>query len=112
MRAERDNTAGVALKDVETYVRDMQDEHCCNVTIALTIPMGRDTTVLFWVQVRAEPRIVGRRTIRAPIAKQHRWPTGEAKTLTGLMYRLCYDLDRAMDEMGHCPAEQATFDWD
>lgn len=108
---DRDNTAGIALRDVEMMARDIQESHHCDVEMHMTLPTGRDTPVLFWVCAEARPRIVGRMTIRAPIRKQHRWPTGECKTLAGLMYRLLHDLDRTLDEQGHCPAEQATFAW-
>jgi len=95
---------------VETMVREVQKAHCCNVRIELTTPVNEGTAVLFWVKVEATPRLVGRRTIRAAVAKSHRWPTGEALTVFGLMFRLLYDLDRALDEVGHVPAEQATME--
>jgi len=112
MSRERYEHGQVGLVDVEGYLRDIQDEHCCNVTVKMTLPVGNDTPVLFWVGLFAEPRIVGRKVIRAPLAVQHRWPCVDHKTLAGLLFALAYKLDRKLDEQGHVPAEQATFDWD
>lgn len=112
MARERDTSQGISLRDVEELARTIQKQHHCDVELHLSLPQGEDTPVVFWVCAEARPRIIGRMTIRAPIRKQHRWPTGECKTLAGLMFRLLYDLDRALDQQGHCPAEQATFVWD
>jgi len=100
----------ISLDDVETMLREVEKAHCCNVRIEMTVPVASGTSVLFWVKVEARPRIVGRITIKAVVAKSHRWPTSEALTLYGLMFRLLYDLDRALDAIGHVPAEQATME--
>jgi len=101
----------VSLRDVEEAVRRTQSGHCCDVTITLTIPVGSSTPVLFWVTARAQPRLVSKLTIKAPIAEAHRWPCPEHKTLAGLMWNLMWKLERKLDQIGHVPAEQATFDW-
>lgn len=112
MPATRDAHAGISLKDVEDCLREMQSAHCCNCSIVLTMPVNSGTSVMFWVKVMAEPRIVAKSTIRGPSAVSARWPHVDHKTLAGLFFSLCYKLDRQLDEGGHVPAEQATFDWE
>jgi len=101
----------VAWKDVEDAIRRIQNDHCCDVRVEMTVPVSSGTPVLLWVGIWAQPRIVGRLTIRAPIKKQHRWPTPHHKTIAGLVFNLLWDLDRTLDQLGHCPAEQASFAW-
>lgn len=102
----------VGLVDVERAIREVAAAHCCNISVALVPPVKPDTPVLFWVKVMAEPRIVGRRTVRMPHQVCHRWPCVDCRHLEALMLRLVYKLDHDLDEVGHCPAEQATFLWD
>jgi len=99
----------ITLDDVETLLREVQKAHNCDIKLELTVPVQEGTAVLFWCKVVATPRTVAKRTIRGVVAKSHRWPTGEALTHLGLFFRLLYDLDRALDEVGHVPAEQASF---
>jgi hypothetical protein len=101
----------ITWREVERLLREVAKAHCCNIFVHLSPPATEGTAVVLWVQVRAEPRLVGRRTIRAPVAKSHRFPTGEAATVEALVFRLLYDLDRTLDELGHIPAEQADFGW-
>jgi len=105
-----DKTSNISLQDVQDALRAIESAHCCNTRIELTMPVTSGTSVLFWVKVEARPRIVGRKTIRAPIAVQCRWPHVDHRTLAGLMFSLCYKLDRDLDEHGYVPAEQALFD--
>jgi hypothetical protein len=102
----------VDLADVEQAMREVGDAHCCDVTLALRHPVRPGTPVLFWVSMTATPRIVGRRTIRQPHTVSHRFPHVDCRTVEGLMFRLAHKLDHDLDELGHCPAEQAQFAWD
>jgi hypothetical protein len=110
MAGNRDSSAGISLRDVQDCLREIQSAHCCNCTITLSMPVNSGTSVMFWVKVQAEPRIVAKRTLRGPVAVSSRWPHVDHKTLAGLMFSLCHKLDRDLDEHGHVPAEQATFD--
>ena len=105
-------TSNVSLGTVADALRELESAHCCNTRFEMVMPKTSGTSVLFWVKLVAEPRIVGRKTIRAPVAVQHRWPAVDHRTLAGLMFALAYKLDRQLDELGHVPAEQATFVWD
>jgi hypothetical protein len=110
MADARGNTSGISLRDVNDCLREVQNEHCCNCAVELTMPVNSGTSVLFWVKITATPRIVAKKTIRGPIAVSARWPHVDHKTLAGLMFSLCHKLDRELDEYGHVPAEQAMFD--
>lgn len=101
----------VDLGDVEAAMRDVGGTHCCNLRFELVPPERRDTPVLFWVKLVAEPRLVGRRTIRTPLAVSSRWPCVDAAYLEALMLRLVYLADKKLEDHGHCPAEQAEFPW-
>jgi len=109
---DRSTPAGVSLRDVNDCLRAIESEHCCNTSVTLTMPTVSGTSVLFWVKVAAEPRIVGRKTVRAPHAVSGRWPHVDHKTLAGLMFKLCHQLDNELDIRGHLPAEQAKFAWE
>jgi len=106
-----EDASGVSYRDVESYLRAVEGEHCCNVKFEMTVPVVTGTAVLFWVTVVATPRIVGRKTIRGPIARQRSWPHVDHRTLAGLMLWLLFDIDKALEESGYVPAEQATFAW-
>jgi hypothetical protein len=112
MAGNRDSSAGISLRDVEDCMRVIQSAHCCNCTVELSLPVNSGTSVMFWVKMTAMPRIVAKSTIRGPIAVSARWPHVDHKTLAGLMFSLAHKLDRQLDEQGHVPAEQATFDWE
>lgn len=112
MPASRDDERLVSWAAVSDLTRQIEGSHCCNVKLELSVPANKGTGVQFWLVAAAEPRIVGRRTIRQPVRVSHRWPTSEAATLAALAFRLLYKLDRDLDENGHLPAEQATFLWD
>jgi len=112
MAGNRDSAAGISLRDVEDCLRVIESSHCANCSIVLTMPVNRGTSVMFWVKVQAEPRIVAKSTIRGPHAVSGRWPHVDHKTLAGLMFSLCHKLDRELDELGHLPAEQASFVWE
>ena len=103
---------GPTYVDVVAALREVEKTHCCDAYIKLTHPVREDTPVLLWVKVEAVPRIVGRRTIRAPLAVSCRFPHVDCRTIEGLMLRLVYKLDHDLEEAGHVPAEQATFPWD
>lgn len=109
--SERQYRGAISLLDVEQYVRWIQNEYHCDAHFRMSIPVGQATAVTFWVALRAEPRIIGRLTIRAPVAVQLRWPHTDHKTLAGLMYHLCHELDQKLEKHGQLPAEQATFAW-
>jgi hypothetical protein len=102
----------VSYADVERAMREVEKAHCCDITLRLTHPVNEGTPVLFWVTVRADPRIVGRKTIRQRHQVTHRWPSVDCRYIEALMLRLVYKLDHELDEIGHLPAEQATFVWD
>jgi len=104
-------TSNISLQEVQDALRAIESAHCCNTKVELTMPVNSGTSVLFWVKVQAEPRIVAKKTIRGPIAVSARWPHVDHRTLAGLMFSLCHKLDRELDEHGHVPAEQALFDW-
>lgn len=108
----RDDHPGPGWADVEQAMREVEKAHCCDLRIDLTHPKGEGTPVVFWVAVEAVPRIVGRRTIRQPVAVSKRFPCVDCKTVEGLVLRLVYKLDHDLDELGHVPAEQAMFPWD
>jgi len=107
----RDTSSNISLATVSDALRGLQSEHCCNCRFEMTIPTQAGSTVVVWVKLVAEPRIVGRKTIRAPVAVQLRWPHVDHKTLAGLMFRLAFDLGVKLDAQGHVPAEQASFRW-
>jgi hypothetical protein len=97
---------------VVTALRELEVEHCCDTRIVFTHPVQPGTPVLLWVKVEAVPRIVGRRTIRNAAAVQSRWPCVDCRYIEALLFRLVMKLDKDLDELGHCPAEQAQFLWD
>jgi len=106
-----EDVSGVSYRDVEAHLRAVEADHCCNVKFEMSVPVVTGTAVLFWVTVVATPRIVGRKTIRGPIARQRSWPHVDHRTLAGCMLWLLFQLDTALEESGHVPAEQATFAW-
>lgn len=109
MRPE--TTSNISLGDVEAHLRAIESEHCCNCTISLVMPSVGGTSVLFWVRASAEPRLVGRKTVRGPAMVSRRWPHVDHRTLAGLMVELCYELSAMLETQGHVPAEQASFGW-
>lgn len=111
MPQSRDERSGVSYRDVETTLREVQNEHCCNVRFELTTPVTSGTAVLFWVGCVAEPRIVGRKTIRKGAKVSRKWPHVDHQTMAGLMLWLLYELDKSLEAQGHVAAEQAEFAW-
>lgn len=109
MPPARDERSGVSYRDVEEHLRLIQNEHCCNLRFDFTVPTASGTAVLFWVGLTAEPRIVGRKTIRSSMKVARRWPHVDHQTMAGLMLWLLFELGKKLDEQGHVPAEQATF---
>jgi len=107
---ERDNSAGVSYRDVEVAMRAVQSEFNCNVTYELSLPVVDGTSVLFWVKVEAAPRWVGKKTVRAVIARQRRWPHVDHQTMAGLLFWLVNELHAALDEQGLVPVQAALFD--
>jgi len=85
-------------------------EYNCNVHFTTTTPTVTGTSVLFWVCIVAEPRWVGKLTVRGKIARQRRWPHVDHQTWAGLMLWLCYDLHSELDKLGLVPVSQALFD--
>lgn len=111
MAFERDQSAGVSYRDVETAVRELMKSHCCNCVWELSYPVGEGTSVLMWVTLLATPRIVGRRTIRGATRVSRRWPHVDHRTLPGAQLWLVGEMDRMLEEAGHVAAEQAALDW-
>jgi len=105
------DTLCISWKAVSELLRQVENGHCCDIRLEMKVPHNGGTGVQFWLTACAEPRIVGRKTIRAPMRQSHRWPTTEAVTLAALAFQLLYKLDAALEEAGHLPAEQADFLW-
>jgi len=112
MAIDKGDERAISWKAVSELQRQVEGLHCCNIALEMKVPSKGATGVQFWLTAAAEPRIVGRRTIRQPVRVSSRWPTSEALTVAGLAFQLLYKLDRELDELGHLPAEQATFLWD
>lgn len=110
MAEPRENLSGVSFADVDVMVRALQSEYNCNITFIITPPATSGTTCLFWVAIRADPRWVGKRTVRSAIQCQRRWPHVDHKTFAGLMLFLCYELSRSLEQQGLVAVQEALFD--
>jgi len=107
---DRETTAGVSYKDVEVAMRELMRDYNCNVTFDFCTPVSSGTSVVFWVRIAAEPRWVGKKTVRAVIACQRRWPHVDHKTMAGLMLYLCFELGKSLESSGQVPVQEALFD--
>jgi len=110
MAQDRETNAGVSYKDVETHMRELMREFNCNVVFTFSTPAASGTSVVFWVRIEAEPRWVGKKTVRGCILRQRRWPHVDHKTMAGLMLYLCHELHKGLEEIGQVPVQEALFD--
>jgi len=105
----RDTTSNISLRDVEEAARVVQREFNCNITFALSMPMTDGTPCLFWVNCTATPRWVGKKTIRAEIAVQRRWPHVDHRTLAGLLLWLVNEMYAKLEAQGLVATQAALW---
>lgn len=108
---DRDMQAGISLRDVQVVAAEIGREWSGDVLFQLVLPMRANSSVTFHVSAEFTPRSIGRRSTRRQCRVSRNWPSGECRTLAGLLFRLVHDLGRELElqrpEVGE--SEQSRF---
>lgn len=92
----RDTSAGISQFDVATLIRRLEREYRGHIRIDGGLPVRQTENVaLVWrVSLRREPRGAAGAVYERGASRA--WPTGECTTLTGLFFRLLWDLEKVL----------------
>lgn len=94
----RDTQSGVSYYDVRNLFKQVGGAHHGYVEALLYVPMRQELHHAIDVRVRFTRRAVGADGGRGERGISGVFPTGEARTLAGLLFQLATQLDIMLDE--------------
>lgn len=89
---------GISAYDVRNYARGVEREFGCQINYIVSLPLRKEARHALDFQCNAVGTELGtgRRLWASGVSRV--WPTGECRTLTGLMFRLLHDLEIKLEE--------------
>jgi len=90
--------AGINAYDVRGALRDCERHYNCRLHFRVTLPLRKDARHALDFQLCAVSASVGADGAAWSSGVSRTWPTGECRTLTGLMFRLVHDLEIKLEE--------------
>jgi len=90
--------AGISAFDVRDYARSIARHFNCDLHYLVSLPLREGTkhALDFRVTARGTSMEPGGRAWERGASRP--WPTGECRTITGLMFRLLHDLEVKLEE--------------
>jgi len=94
-------SAGISYIDVADLAREVGREHHGDIHFELWMPMRGDTGIAFYARAVFVPRTIGIVSKRTQQFVARPWPSGEARTFAGLLYRGLLDLSGKLDDQAN-----------
>lgn len=107
MYATEGTQAGLSAFDAGDYARRIEREFHCRVKFVWTLPMREGTRTAFDVRICATGAGASAAGHTWERGYSLPWPTGQCRTISGLLFRLCVELDKLLSEEKRA-AERAT----